>query len=290
MSYRAIISATLAISAPFVASNAQSTRISAKEITERIERKANVAIPAATVDVFKAGNPQTMVAGIAVTMMATLDVLRRADARGDNLVITHEPTFYSHRDTLATLQNEHDSVLAEKERFILDHGIVIWRFHDIPHAAEPDMINSGVVRTLRWERLGRAGSGVVFDIPNTNLASLGRNVGGKLGAKAVRISGDPNAHVSSVVFTQGFVGFATNRHAIQAAHPDAVIIGEDHEWETIEYVVDAIAEGRIKGLIVLGHIPSEQAGMEGIANWIRTFVSEVPVHFIPTADPFRPLR
>ena len=38
--------------------------------------------------------------GIATTMMATLDVMKRAAAAGKNMVITHEPTFYSHQDTI----------------------------------------------------------------------------------------------------------------------------------------------------------------------------------------------
>src|SRR3974390_121224 len=52
-----------------------------------------------TVDTFKGGNAQTPVTGIAVTMMATMDVLERASAKGLNMVITHEPTFYAHLDT-----------------------------------------------------------------------------------------------------------------------------------------------------------------------------------------------
>ena len=52
-----------------------------------------------TVDTFKAGDPDTPVTGIAVTMMATLDVLQRAAANHQNLIITHEPTFFSHQDT-----------------------------------------------------------------------------------------------------------------------------------------------------------------------------------------------
>ncbi len=51
-----------------------------------------------TVDTFKAGDPDSRVNGIAVTMMATLDVLQRAAAHGDNLIITHEPTFFDHLD------------------------------------------------------------------------------------------------------------------------------------------------------------------------------------------------
>jgi len=43
-------------------------------------------------------------------------------------------------------------------------------------------------------------------------------------------------------------------------------------------------------MIVLGHISSEQAGMEKVTTWLRTFISEVPIHFVPTRDPYRPLH
>ena len=44
--------------------------------------------------------------------------------------------------------------------------------------------------------------------------------------------------------------------------------------------------GKRKAIIVLGHVPSEQAGMEECARWLKGFVKEVPVEFIPTAEPF----
>ena len=37
---------------------------------------------------------------------------------------------------------------------------------------------------------------------------------------------------------------------------------------------------------MLTHIPSEQAGMEECATWLKTFVSEVSVEFIPARQPF----
>lgn len=272
------------------AASAQAKGITAAEVVARIAGKSGVTLSANTVDTFKAGDPQTVVKGIAVTMMATLDVLKRAAAEGDNFIITHEPTFYSHRDTLGILESESDSILAVKQQFIRDHRLVVWRFHDTPHSMKPDMINSGIVDALGWQKLRRPGSDVTFDLPPTTVRSLAARVAAILGAKAVRISGNPESRVSSVVLTQGFPGFPTNRHAIQSAHPDVVILGEDHEWESIEYVVDGISEGRIKGLIVLGHIPSEQAGMEQFTKWLRGFVTEAPIHFVRTVDPFRPLK
>jgi hypothetical protein len=38
------------------------------------------------------------------------------------------------------------------------------------------------------------------------------------------------------------------------------------EWETVEYAADAVTESKKKALIVIGHIPSEQPGMEECAR------------------------
>lgn len=264
--------------------------LTASEVVARIQKTYPAELRANTVDTFKAGDPQTQVTGVAVTMMATLDVLERAVKQGANLIITHEPTFYSHRDTTGALESENDAVLAAKQKFIRDNHLVIWRFHDIPHATQPDLINSGVVDALGWRKYMRQGTTTSFDIPRTTLGDLASMSSRALGSGAARMSGDAAARVSSVVLTQGFWGFPANRKLIQAAKPDVVIIGEDHEWETIEYVVDAISAGQIKGLIVLGHISSEQAGMEVLARRMKMLITEVPVHFIPTIDPFRPVR
>ena len=65
-----------------------------------------------------------------------------------------------------------------------------------------------------------------------------------------------------------------------------LVIGEAREWETVEYVADAVSARQDKALIIIGHIPSEQAGMDECAAWLRGFVPEVPVAFVPAADPF----
>src|SRR5580765_2640526 len=77
-------------------SMAQTKQPTAREIVSAIQAHVGIPWMEKTVDTFKAGNPDTPVTGIAVTMMATLDVLKRAAASGQNLVITHEPTFYNH--------------------------------------------------------------------------------------------------------------------------------------------------------------------------------------------------
>lgn len=65
-----------------------------------------------------------------------------------------------------------------------------------------------------------------------------------------------------------------------------LIVGETREWETVEYAADAVSEGRKKALIVIGHIPSEQMGMAECARWLKGFVKDVPVEFVPAKQPF----
>ena len=125
-------------------------------------------------DTFKAGDPNARVNRIAVTMMATLDVLKRAAANGDNFVITHEPTFYSHRDTLGILEAENDAVLAAKKKFIADHGLIVWRFHDMPHRMKPDMIMTGVVKALGWTSMQKISAGEASSFPQLHSVSSRR--------------------------------------------------------------------------------------------------------------------
>ena len=73
---------------------------------------------------------------------------------------------------------------------------------------------------------------------------------------------------------------------LKQADIDVRIIGETHEWELVEYAQDMIASGQKKGLIILGHVVSEQAGMKYCAKWLRGFIPEVPIEFIPAAEPY----
>jgi putative NIF3 family GTP cyclohydrolase 1 type 2 len=238
------------------------------------------------VDTFKAGDPDARVKGIAVTMMATLDVLQRAAARGLNLIITHEPTFYSHRDTTAVLERENDAVYAAKQKFIREHGLIVYRFHDAPHRMRPDIIEAGVARALGWQGKHSASDSSLFDVGPMTLDSLASLAGRKLGARAVRLIGNSKSRVSHVAVTEGFPGFAANRAMLQRKGIDALIMGEDHEWETIAYASDAVTAGVLKGVVVVGHTPSEQAGMEEVARWLRTFMKGMPIEFVPSREPF----
>jgi putative NIF3 family GTP cyclohydrolase 1 type 2 len=263
------------------------SNITAQQVIDRIQSHVGLPWNADTVDTFKAGNPETRVTGIAITMMATLDVLKRAVTAGDNLIITHEPTFYSHLDIPDELPlKENDPVLAEKRAFIEQHHLVIWRFHDYWHRRSPDGIEAGVIHDLSWEKYQDPANSYFFSIPETTVANLADYLKIKLGIANIRIVGNRKMKVTCVALSPGAAGFAPETGALERPDIQVLILGETREWETVEYVADAISEGKQKALIVLSHIPSEQAGMKECARWLKTFVTEVPVQFVPAADPF----
>ncbi len=266
--------------------SAQTQTISAQQIIDRIQKEVGVPWRAQTVDTFKAGDPHTPVTGVAVTMMATLDVLQRAAAAGENLVITHEPTFYSHLDGIADLEKQNDPVWAAKEAFIREHHMVVWRFHDHWHMRKPDGIQLGMTKALGWEKFQSAGNEHLFTLPETTLGDLAAFLKQKLNLSVMRVVGDRNMKVTKIALIPGAAGTQTHVKALERGDVEVLIIGEVPEWETVEYVDDANAAQQRKALIMLTHIPSEQAGMEECTRWLKGFVKEVPVEFVAAKQPF----
>ncbi len=265
---------------------AQDKPPTAREVVAAIQQHVGIPWMAQTVDTFKAGNPDTPVTGIAVTMMATLDVLQRAAANGQNFIITHEPTFYQHTDDRPEGMDPSDPVWAEKRAFIEKHGLVVWRFHDHWHRMHPDGILAGMVHQLGWEKFQNADNPYVFTLPETTVENLAVDVSKRLDNPAMRIVGNRDMKITKVGLSPGFAGFVRETHALEMDSVEVLLVGETREWETVEYVADAVTEGRRKALIVIGHVPSEQAGMDECVRWLKTFVKDVPIEFVPTKQPF----
>jgi hypothetical protein len=100
------------------------TPLTASEVMSRIIVATGASPPTDTVDTLKAGDPNTVVTGIVTTFMDTYPVLEQAVADGKNLIITHEPTFYNHRDDASILAG--DAVQAQKLEYIRQHHLVVW--------------------------------------------------------------------------------------------------------------------------------------------------------------------
>jgi putative NIF3 family GTP cyclohydrolase 1 type 2 len=256
--------------------------VTAQEIVARIQQKLAgeaIAWRATTVDTFKAGRPETPVRGIATTGMATFDVLRRASAAGRNFVVTHEPTFYNHLDQTDALAS--DATYLAKLRFIEDRGLVVWRFHDHAHMLRPDPLVAGSVRVLGWTQYASPTERGVYVLPQTTLRALAADVARHVNGRAIRVCGDPDMKVTRVALGPGY-GVPPLTQAV-----DVSIGGEAPEsGGHAEYAMDAQALGHPRGVILLGHMMSEDWGMREVADWLRAFVTDVPVEWIAAGEPF----
>jgi len=263
-----------------VATTAQT--VTAAEAIRRIQQHYYAAVPANTVDTIKAGDSSTPVTGIATTFLDTMDVLREANRRGANLVITHEPTFYNHLDETAFFAD--DPVYREKLAFIQQHRMVVFRLHDAIHLASPDHVMTAFIQTLGWQNYQVAGNPALVTIPKAPLLKLSRELAAKLDARTLRVVGDPNLEVTHVAIRLGTAGMQKQVMALRG-DVEVLLAGESAEWETVEYVRDASAQGRHKALILMGHEVSEEAGMKQCAEELRPLFPNLQVVHIPAGQP-----
>jgi putative NIF3 family GTP cyclohydrolase 1 type 2 len=285
VSRRAFVLAGSALAATDLATPQEIARpLTAGQVIDRI--KQNVGIPwrEQTVDKIIAGNPDTPVKGIATTMMATLDVIQRAAAAGKNMVITHEPTFYSHQDTIDQLKD--DATYQFKVDFIRANNMVSFHFHDHWHGHRPDGIATGMAQELGWEKNTDPQNPHLFSFPPAPLARFAKDIETKLKIRTMRVVGDPGLTINRAIASWGYVSQFPGIPLLARPDIDALIVGETREWELVEYAHDMISSGKKKALIVLGHVVSEQAGMRYCAEWLRSFVSEVPIEFVAAVEPF----
>jgi putative NIF3 family GTP cyclohydrolase 1 type 2 len=256
--------------------------MTAQDIVTRIQQRlAELQIQwrTPTVDTFKAGRPEAAVRGITTTGMATLDVLRRSSAAGRNFIVTHEPTFYNHQDQTSAL--EQDTTYQAKLRFIQDQGLVVWRFHDHAHMLRPDPLVVGSARILGLTEFASPSERGIYVVPETTLRAFAAEAARRTGGRAIRVCGDPELKVKRIALGPGY-GVPPLTQAV-----DLVIGGEASEsGGQTEYALDAQALGRPRGVILLGHMMSEDFGMREVADWLRPLVSEVSVEWIPAGEPF----
>jgi putative NIF3 family GTP cyclohydrolase 1 type 2 len=158
---------------------------------------------------------------------------------------------------------------------------VIFRFHDHAHALQPDPLVAGSARMLGWTQYASPNEPRIYVLPTTTLRELAVDVVAKLNGKAIRVAGDPDMKVTRVALGPGY-GVPTLTSSI-----DVAVGGEAAEsGGNLEYILDAAAGGQKQGVILLGHMMSEDWGMKEVAEWLRPVVPEISVEWISAGEPF----
>ena len=253
-----------------------------------------------TCDHLMAGSLDTKVTKIVTTFMATADVIRKAIDLGADLIITHEPTWFTGKDD--TLWLEGDPVYLAKKKLIEDSGIAIWRFHDHMHMDHDDGIFRGFDEEMGWASYRMAPDpqaqgffagrfDCCYKIPATTLGGLADFLKQKFELKAIRVIGDPDSPVERVGVLPGggSLGLGVEYMPMQLMRRrdlDTLICGDITEWTLPAYARDAYQLGFGKSIIVLGHERSEEPGMKHLGTWMAPILGGIPVVFVDSGEPF----
>jgi NIF3 (NGG1p interacting factor 3) protein len=233
--------------------------------------------PTTTVDTFKAGDPRAEVRGIAVAWMSYRWALEQAMALGCNMFVTHEPTYYSHRD--ADQQMLPRPATQAKRQFIEQSGLVILRCHDLWDQL-PDI---GIADA--WGRLlglgpAIAGQGFyrVYAVGGRTALDVARQVAVRtqpLGQEAIQLIGPPGHAVTRLAV--GIGALTPLMKFIDDYQADLALCTDDGlvYWRDAAYAIDNNLP-----VIVVNHAVSEVAGIECLARRLQTQFPQIPVHYL----------
>ncbi len=238
-----------------------------------------------TVDTIKSGNPNQPVKSIVTTMFSTVEVIEKAAQLDANFIIAHEPTFYNHLDETNWLDK--DESFHYKENLLKKNNMVVWRCHDYIHAHQPDGVIMGVLEALGWEKYYDAQKPYVVKIDPTSLQNIIQLSKNKLEIEHIKYIGDLSNQCSKIIIAPGAPGGRRQIEGLQRERPDLLICGELNEWETSEYVRDLRAMGSKTCLIVLGHIVSEEPGLQWMMKWLQPQLPGIKITHIPSKDAFK---
>ena len=236
-----------------------------------------------TVDRFIIGDPETVVKGIAVAWQSRTAALKEAVKMGCNLFVTHEPTFYNHRDNNEAIFDE--PFAAQKRKFIQDSGLVIYRCHDVwDQMPKVGIVDSWAAHLGLAEKLNSDGFHAVYKSPKPTLVELARHVASAtayLKQDHVEMVGDPRTKVSKAAIGCGAI---TDYRAMVGLGADAIIGTDDgmRYWEMGSWAID-----RGLPLIIVNHAVAEEPGLKNLAKHIEQKFPDVKTVHIPQGCMYR---
>ena len=254
-------------------------------------------------DSYKCGDPEAECTGIVTALTPTINVIRKAIGLNANLIVVHEPTFYTSEDKDGWFEDYPNEVYEEKRKLLDEHGIVVWRDHDHMHAHQPDAIFTGVLKYMGWLEHSRVDHDTglfahfLVDVETTTVRKVAEDLIEKIGLNGVRIVGDPDGTVSRIALVghlfpneyhkkDGRSGeYSVSIIETLEKEADLIIPGEVIDWTVLSYIRDAKQLGRNKAAICIGHFNWEELGMKYMKDWLSGLLEEkVDVTYVPSED------
>ena len=285
--------------------------ITAQTVVERIQQNIGPSWHETPVDAFVAGTPTNEVKGIVTTFAPSMEVLQKAVASNANLIITRESPYWARAKNppgtgpkvdpaaggagrgrnLKAMEN--DPTYIAKRDYIAANNLIVYQLFENWNARQPDAQLRGLAKALGWEKYYKPSGGQpwatdngFFELPPSTLKATAQNIKKTLNMKSIRIGGDPNIRVTKVGLSHGMYWIADLQKLMAEPGVDLIVMGEP-QWENelCQYSFDVADSGQKKGIILLGQEVSEDPGCGEMATWLKSFVSEVPIHWIPTGEP-----
>lgn len=250
------------------------------EIVEHFLSRADWVDPNQTVDRVIAGDPEKEVRTVLVTWISSLDAVCDAIARGFDMLMTHEPTFYDHLDKEEA--REQSEVAREKKQLIEENGLVVVRNHDVwdrfPEVGVPWAWARFLEMGDKPVETGWAGYQHRYDIEPISLEQLAKRIARKtatIGEAGVQMIGDGNQMVSRIGVG---TGCCCSTDCFESMGCDVSIVCDDGScyWANLQRAAD-----QRHPVIRVNHNTSEEPAMITLTDYINANLPGVRAEYRP---------
>ncbi len=243
--------------------------ITARDMHEYLRSLHQVSEP--SVDRIVIGDPDTKIRKVGTCWQPYFSTLKMAKEQGINLMIVHEPTFYTHWDldqenglfhtSPSPAREQYLAAIEKKKQWIEENGLVIIRSHDVP-----DILKGFGMPFALGQALGYKSGDIVrskdyynvYQVEPDSAWKVARNIASSLrvlNQPGVAFYGDDERRVSSVGLGTGCICDPMQYRELE---PDLVIAIDDtvRTWTQTTY-----AEDTGDPLVVINHGTAEEMGM-----------------------------
>lgn len=243
-----------------------------------------------TVDRIIIGDPETRVKKTGTCWMPDWKTCKKAVESGVNVLVAHEPTFYTHWDldekkgdyfrAMQFTKQLYIEQVEKKKKWIIENGLVIIRNHDTMDTLKDVGIPFALGKFLGFNNSDIIASRTYYNVYKVNkqpASVIAAYIARKLleiGQPGVAFYGDPDRPVTSVGVG---TGCACDPMEFADLKPDVFIAIDDvvRTWTQTAYATDTG-----QPLIIINHGTSEEMGMRMLNQLIKQkFPGIETIHF-----------
>jgi len=250
-------------------------------------------VPEPSCDRIIAGDPDTIIKKVGTVWMPYFSTLREAVSQGVNVLIVHEPTFYTHwdldvkkydtqsyYDKPSPAREQYIEIVNEKKEWIEKNGLVIIRSHDVM-----DIIKNFGMPYALGRKMGLTEKDIVrsrdyynvYRIETDTAMNIAAMIASKLkdfNQPGVGFYGDPERPVSTIGMGAGCI---CDPQDYADMNPDMYVIVDD---KMRAWIQGTYAEDTGIPTVVINHGTAEEEGMRLLNRHLSETLPEMEfVHF-----------